>query len=102
MSSLTPAFFEDMRERIKEARDTIDATKLVKKLQAFVNNEELDGEKVSMSKEQLKAAEILLKKKMPDLKAVEITGKDGGAVQVETILIRAVDAANDRPTSQSI
>jgi hypothetical protein len=40
---------------------------------------------VEMSQTQVRAAEILLRKSMPDLAAVEHTGKDGGPVVVEIV-----------------
>lgn len=37
---------------------------------------------VELENSQIKAIEILLKKSVPDLSAVELTGEDGGPVQV--------------------
>lgn len=39
--------------------------------------------KCEMTPTQVRAIEILLKKKLPDLQAVEMTGPDGGPVVVE-------------------
>lgn len=59
---LDHAFLEGMRDRIEVA-------KIIDELQAVVR-----GEK-SMRPEQVKAADILLRKCMPDLKAVEHTDR---------------------------
>jgi len=52
------------------ARDRIDAAKLLKKLDDHADN----AETTPMSGTQIKAAEILLRKVIPDLKAVELSG----------------------------
>ena len=52
-------------------RDKIQASQIINRLQNH-----LDG-KVELSQTQLRAAEILLKKSLPDLSAVEMTGEDG-------------------------
>lgn len=41
--------------------------------------------KSDIDKIRQKSIEILLKKLVPDLKAIELTGKDGGAIQVKNI-----------------
>ena len=38
-----------------------------------------------MTPTQIKAADILLKKLVPDLGRTEITGEDGGAIQIDRI-----------------
>lgn len=38
-----------------------------------------------MSPSRIKAIEILLRKSIPDLQSVELSGPEGGAVQVERI-----------------
>lgn len=40
--------------------------------------------KNKMTSSQIKAAEILLRKSLPDLSAVSLTGEDGGPIQAET------------------
>lgn len=47
-------------------------------LNALSNNVKLDN----LSAGQIKSAEILLRKVIPDLKAIELTGAEGGPVQV--------------------
>ena len=39
---------------------------------------------LELSATQIRAAEILIKKTLPDLQAVEMTGANGGAIQFET------------------
>lgn len=56
-------------------RQRIQATKLVQRLQAHVNGE------VKMSTSQVRAAEILLRKSVPDLSAIQLTGEDGGPIE---------------------
>lgn len=54
-----------------EVRSKIQASQLINRLSDHVNG------KVELSSTQVKAAEILLKKSIPDLSSVEMTGKDG-------------------------
>ena len=64
---------------IEEARQKIQTTQLVKRLTDHVFDQ------CKMSQTQVQAALGLLKKTIPDLKATEITGQDGGAVQVQIV-----------------
>jgi hypothetical protein len=57
-------------------RDRIDAAMLLKRLTEHVVGT------TEMSPSQISAAKILLNKVAPDLKAIELTGADGGPVQV--------------------
>jgi hypothetical protein len=50
-----------------------------------------------MSATQVQAANILLKKVMPDLAAVEHSGEGGGPMKVEFITIH--EAKKEKPTS---
>lgn len=93
---LDPSFMAEITDRIKKAREMIEVEKTVEALQACVAGTKM------LNKEQIAAAKILLGKVMPDLRAVELTGENGGPVKVEAILIRAVDATNDRPAAQSL
>lgn len=66
---LNPAAVERIRERIQ-------ADRIIKKLEDHVlNNEE-------MTASQITAALGLLKKRIPDLSAVEMSGQDGEPIQV--------------------
>lgn len=75
----------------EQVRSAIRATQLVKRLQFFAlgerdpANPDVD---VIMSPEQIRSADIVLKKAVPDLKAVEMTGgeEDGSiAITFKTI-----------------
>lgn len=68
------------RNHQDEVRAKIQASQLINRLQDHV-----DGT-VEMSATQLRAAEILLKKSLPDLTATELSGPDGEAVQIERIV----------------
>jgi hypothetical protein len=73
-----------------EVRSKIQASQLVNVLQEHA----LTG-KGEISPTRLKAIEILLRKSIPDLTAVALTGADGeGPVQVEAIERRIVKASN--------
>ena len=65
---LTETKLDEMRRRIK-------ATLLMKKLEDHV----LKNEEMSVS--QIRAAETLLRKTVPDLSSVQISGEGGGAIQ---------------------
>lgn len=54
--------------------------------------------KVEMTATQVRAAEILLKKTLPDLRSTEVTGSDGGPVDLK--LIRFFDDAVPGPSSE--
>lgn len=62
--------------RIEEARQKIRTTQLINRLQDHALG------KVDMSSTQVKSVEVLLRKSLPDLATVELTGKDGGAIEV--------------------
>ncbi len=92
--TLNKAFEEEMRRRIEEVRKTIKISEIVGELQACVM-----GEKI-LTKEQIRSAEIVLKKAMPDMKEIEHTGSvtHEAGESIQEILIRAVDA--NRSTTQ--
>jgi len=62
--------------RIAEIRAKINAIRIIEKL----NNHVLENSEMSAT--QMKAAEILLRKCVPDLSAVELTGEGGGPVRI--------------------
>jgi hypothetical protein len=45
----------------------------------------LEGE-IELSATQMKAAELLLRKSLPDLSSIEVTGAEGGPVQIDAAL----------------
>jgi hypothetical protein len=74
-----------------EVRAKIQASQLINVLQAHALGE---GGELSMSR--MKAIEILLRKSVPDLTSVSLTGGDGeGPVQIEAIERRIVRPAGN-------
>lgn len=60
-----------------DVRAKIQVGQLIKTLQ-----KQADGEGPDLTQPRLKAIEILLRKSLPDLSAIELTGADGGPVRV--------------------
>lgn len=58
-------------------KERIRASQLLNRLNDFANG------KVELTPAQVQAAKIVIGKVIPDLKAIEHTGKDGGAIQSE-------------------
>ena len=71
----------------KDIRDKIKVSQLVKRLEILALGEDdpLTGSPLVLEPDRLRAIDMLLKKALPDLSnvSVEITGKDGGPVQIE-------------------
>lgn len=63
----------------EQLRQKIDAKKILKRLQSHIDNE------VKMLPTQIKAAEILLKKCMPDLSTTELNAGDGKTASVTIV-----------------
>ena len=63
----------------EETRAKIQTTQLIKRLMDHVVGD------VEMSTTQVRAAQILLNKSIPDLRATEHSGPDGGAILVDKI-----------------
>ena len=61
-------------------RDKIQATQLVNRLEGHALGD------VELSATQIKAIEILLKKSVPDLSSVELTGNDENPVALKGII----------------
>lgn len=73
----------------QNTRDRIKASQLINRLTAHAL------EDLELSATQIKAIEILLRKVLPDLKAVELTGLDGGAIKTDNLFkIEVVNANN--------
>ena len=78
-----------------QTRAAIQTTQLVKRLQAFAlgqkdpNSPDPDAGPLELDASRIKAIEILLRKSLPDLSNVEITGGDGGPVRmmVESVVV---------------
>ena len=64
------------KRHTEEVRARIQASQLINVLQEHA----LTGEN-ELSPTRMKAIEILLRKSLPDLSSVEVTGEDGGAIQ---------------------
>lgn len=54
----------------------IRASQLLNRLNSFANGE------IEMTQAQVNAARVVIGKEIPDLKAMELTGKDGDDIQV--------------------
>lgn len=65
----------------------IQTTIIVNRLNAFVlgKNDPITKEPFTMTAQQVKAAEALLKKVAPDLQSVAHTGEDGGPLVVQIV-----------------
>lgn len=74
-------------------REKIQTSQLINRLQNHV-----DGE-TELSTTQLKAAEILLNKSLPNLKSTEISGPDGGPVSV--LPFRFIENESPGPTEET-
>lgn len=74
-----------------EIRTKIQTSQLINVLQ----NHALGQDETEMTQTRMKAIEILLRKTLPDLSATELTGEDGGPVQLETVKRLVVDPRAD-------
>jgi hypothetical protein len=75
---------------IEEARKKIQTTQLINRLQKHV-----DGE-VELTATQVSAANILLKKSVPDLASVQLTGDEDNPVHLVTGAKESLGAKLDR------
>lgn len=77
---------------VSKVREIIKAEELIKMLQ----NNVLDDNAKPLHQSKLHAIKILLAKSIPDLKAIEVTGKEGGAIQqdiqVEFVVAQDTDS----------
>lgn len=64
--------------RTEKWRENIKASMLVNRLKQHAYGE------VELTTSQIKAIEIILRKTIPDLKAIEHYGKDGGAIEFKS------------------
>lgn len=70
----------------EQSRAAIQTTQLVKRLQFFaLGKQDEAGNDIELDASRLKAIEILLRKSLPDLSSVSLTGEDGGPVQVNIV-----------------
>lgn len=73
-----------------KTREKIQVTQLVNRLQDCAMGN------VAMDAQQLRATEVLLRKALPDLQAIELTGSDGAPIDM-SLAIKFVD-----PDSESV
>jgi hypothetical protein len=79
----------------EQTRAAIQTTQLVKRLQCFALAEKDDaGNEVELDAGRLKAIEVLLRKSLPDLSSVSLTGDPDNPVVVQRIERVVVDPAN--------
>lgn len=64
-------------------RDRIQVTNLVEMLQEYALTGLYHGK--SVDKSRIKSAEILLRKVLPDLKQIDVSGQEGGPLEVHII-----------------
>lgn len=94
-SKPTDPLFKRTREKIKVAQlvDRLENNALgtLKKNSGKVKGEDYEEEYIEMTTGQLRSAEILLNKTMPNLQTTELSGPEGGAIQTEAITRTIVD-----------
>jgi len=71
------------KRQVESTRQKIRGTLVAKRVEAFALDEKdpVTKRKVLMTKEQLKAAELILKRTIPEITRIEHTGKDGGPIR---------------------
>ena len=78
-----------------QVREAIRTTQLVKRLQFFALAEKDEaGNVVEIDPNRLRAIEVLLKKSLPDLSSVELTGDPDNPVTIAEIRRTIVDPSN--------
>lgn len=73
----------------EQTRKRIQIMVIVKRLMDHIESDE-----PLMDASQVSAAKALLNKCLPDLRAVEVTGENGGPVQVQKVERVVIDAAD--------
>lgn len=69
-----------------QVREAIRTTQLVKRLQFFALAEKDEaGNVVDLDPNRIRAIEVLLKKSLPDLSSVELTGDPDNPVRIEEV-----------------
>lgn len=64
------------RNHQEDVREKIQASQIINRLEGHLNGQ------VELSPTQVRAAEILLKKTLPDLSNTEVSGPEGGPVEI--------------------
>lgn len=79
----------------EQTRAAIQTTQLVKRLQCYALAEKDDaGNEVELDAGRLKAIEVLLRKSLPDLSSISLTGDPDNPVVIDRIERIVVDPAN--------
>lgn len=78
----------------ERSRSAIKTTKIIQRLNCFVLNEDWEGRKVEMTAQQVNAANILLRKTIPDLSSIEVGGDGGGPLVVQ--ILKYSDVVGDK------
>ena len=81
------------KRHAEQTRKAIKATQIVNRLQRCVFGE------VELTSQQIKAAEILLKKALPDLAQVELDARVEGEVSLIQLLTREAGSNDDSDSS---
>jgi hypothetical protein len=90
------------REMQESHRARIKTSKLIDRLQLNADGELVDTvskAKIEMTAGQIKSAEILLRKTLPDLKMVEITGDELSSLIIKRLMIDGTGNTATDPTS---
>lgn len=75
----------------EQVRAAIKTTQLVKRLQHFALDDEDEwGGRVDIDPLRLRAIEVLLKKSLPDLASMQITGDEENPVHVQAKVVREI------------
>jgi len=75
------------KRQVESTRAKIRGTLIAKRVEAFLLGEKVTfagtktPRKVILTRDQLKAAEMLLKRSIPEITRIEHTGKDGGPIR---------------------
>lgn len=79
----------------ERSRSAIKTTQLIKRLQSFAFSETDEaGQPVEIDSGRMKAIEILLRKSLPDLSAVTLSGDNDNPITVTAIERKVVKADN--------
>lgn len=76
----------------EKTKRLISASQLLNRLISHANGE------IELSQSQVNAARIVIGKSIPDLKAVELTGEGGGAIEMYSKIVREIVHTNASDT----
>lgn len=81
------------KKHADKTREKIQVSHIVNRLNSAAKGE------LELTPTQLRAAEILLKKALPDLQSISITGEDGGPVRIDHAFAVQPVSAKSRKTA---